>query len=161
MDGYTSEIETQPKVDVDSVDIMAKINNIASGDLMIQKTVSGNRGDANRFFTFRIELDEPINGLYGSTIFEDGVANVLLRHGQTIEIPDLPGNVGYTVTEVEANQYCYTTTNSGNTTGMILPNETVTVSFENRNHYIPDPEDHPTWTPQPSTGYQFVLTDDK
>ena len=162
LDGYTSVVESQPQNTVDSTQLNALITNTAYGDLTISKTVSVNRGDANGYFTFTITLDEPINGSYGSTIFTDGKATVSLKHGETISINGLPVNIGYTIQEVEANTNGYTTSDSGNTTGMIIPSETIVVSFENRNHYIPKPKQDTSWTsPQPTVGYQFVLTDDK
>lgn len=149
----------------ESTHLEVEIHNITNGDLTIRKVVSGNRGDASRYFTFDIQLDdETINGLYGTVMFTNGYASISLRHGQTITIPDLPGLVGYTITEVQANQDGYTTTDSGNTTGVILPSDTITVSFENRNHYDPDPEIPSTWTPDVQTNtavFNFVNTADE
>ena len=120
--------------------------------------------DGHEEDTLAVSIESDVEGSIAS-VDNEAVAMVSLRHGQTIEIDGLLGNVGYTITELEANQNGYTTTDSGNTKGEILPSDTITVSFENRNHYIPEPDDDPKPTPTPTptsyTGYQLVLTEDK
>ena len=118
--------------------------------------------DGHEEDTLAVSVEFDVEGSIAS-VDNEAFAMVSLRHGQTIEIDGLPGNVGYTITELEANQNGNTTTDSGITKGEILPSDTITVSFENRNHYIPELDDDPKPTPTPTlyTGYQLVLTEDK
>ena len=80
--------------------------------------------DGHEEDTLAVSIESDVEGSIAS-VDNEAVAMVSLRHGQIIEIDGLPGNVGYT------------TTDSGNTKEEILPSDTITVSFENRNHYIP------------------------
>lgn len=90
--------------------------------------------DGHEEDTFAVPIESDVEGSIAS-VDNEAVAMVSLRHGQTIEIDGLTGNVGYTITELEANQNGYTTTDSGNTKGEILPSDTITVSFEKKPLY--------------------------
>lgn len=116
------------------------------GSLTITKEVTGTNGDRNKEFNFTITLDNKnINGTYSNVVFKDGVAKVTLKHGEKVTITRLPSDVGYTVTEDEANKDGYTTS-SKDATGKILANKTATVTFTNEKNDNPDP-DKPGYDP--------------
>lgn len=100
-----------------------------TGDLMVSKTVSGNRGDTSEDFSFTVTLgDTSIDGKYGDMTFHDGVAAFTLRHGQSIKASGLPAGIRYTV--AESDNAGYTVTSSGET-GSIMAGETAVALFNN------------------------------
>jgi uncharacterized repeat protein (TIGR02543 family) len=82
----------------------------SSGNLTVSKTVTGNAGDTSTEFHFTVKLDTPINGTYGDMSFTDGTALLTLKHNEKKTATGLPTDVHYEVTETEANQNGYTTT---------------------------------------------------
>ena len=104
---------------------------VARGDLTITKTVAGNAGDTSKAFNFTVTLgDTGINGTFGEMTFTDGVATFVLKHGESKTAAALPAGITYTVTETEANQDGYTTTDA-NASGNIVKDATVTAAFTN------------------------------
>lgn len=100
-----------------------------TGDLMVSKTVSGNRGDTSKDFSFTVTLgDTSIDGKYGDMTFHDGVAAFTLRHGQSMKASGLPAGIRYTV--AESDNAGYTVTSSGET-GSIMAGETAVALFNN------------------------------
>ena len=96
---------------------------------MVSKTVSGNRGDTSKDFSFTVTLgDTSIAGKYGDMTFHDGVAAFTLRHGQSMKATGLPAGIHYTVTE--SDNAGYTVTASGEN-GTIKAGETAEVLFNN------------------------------
>ena len=101
--------------------------------LTVSKTVTGQGGEKDRDFTFLIELRDregnPLTGIYNytgsavtgvvppanGTVAPDGEGKctLTLRHGQSVTITGLPRHSQYTVSEAEANQEGYTTTEEG------------------------------------------------
>lgn len=80
------------------------------------------------------------------TLDAKGEGRFVLKHGQKITITGLPGGVNYKVTEAEANQDGYKTTETG-VTGTITRNEVKTAKFVNDK-----PDNPPPTTPEnPST----------
>jgi hypothetical protein len=89
-------------------------------DLTISKTVTGNMGDPNQNFTFRVALTDA-NGSPLSeydirvllpdgtetmyTTDADGILEVSLKHGQQVTLEDLPDGTRYTITETDAAGY--------------------------------------------------------
>ena len=117
--------------------------------LTLTKNVSGNLGNLNNEFTFRITLTDPnsttLTGTYtfvspnnGRVTFVNGVAQVTLKHGDTITIPDLPEGIAYEIVETGgADSYVTTITgadkNNGNArmaSGTL--SENVFVTYENK-----------------------------
>lgn len=106
----------------------------APGHLVIQKQVTGSRGDQNKQWEFHLKADLPDGvTLYGEVACErngkketlffdemDGYATFTLKSGESLEIKDFPIGTTFTVTEVEANEDGYTTKVEG--TGALLPN---------------------------------------
>lgn len=109
-----------------------------TGELSIKKTVTGNRGEHERSFTFTITLlDEKGNPLPGSypydgskkgTISSGG--SITLKHGESVTISALPEGTRYQVVEKEADQGGYTTSSSGEA-GTIALNKTAEAAFTN------------------------------
>lgn len=106
-------------------------------NLSLGKMVKGTFADKSKKFTFVIQImdseGKPINETYnylgsvlegledevqkpldGTLVFQNGVAEVSLSHGQKITINHLPPNIHYVVTEKEENQDHYITTYNGN-----------------------------------------------
>ncbi len=102
----------------------------SSGNLTVSKTVTGNAGDSSTEFHCTVKLDTPINGTYGDMSFTDGTALLTLKHTEKITATGLPTDVHYEVTETEANQNGYTTTDE-NASGIIVKDTTVVASFTN------------------------------
>ena len=106
---------------------------IATGNLTVTKTVTGDQGDRDREWSFQVELGRKLNGSFGDTKFTDGVAEFKLKHGGSITFTGLPAEISYTVRETDANTGNYTTTAEGDT-GFIPANDTVLASFVNAWH---------------------------
>ena len=102
----------------------------SSGNLTVSKTVTGNAGDTSTEFHFTVKLDTPINGTYGDMSFTDGTALLTLKHNEKKTATGLPTDIHYEVTETEANQNGYTTTDE-NASGIIVKDTTVVASFTN------------------------------
>ena len=101
------------------------------GNLKVSKTVGGNAGDKEKEFHFTVMLeDKTLSGTYGDMEFTGGVATFTLKHGESATATGLPAGVTYKVTESEADQDGYVTTQKG-AEGTIPEGETVTASFTN------------------------------
>ncbi|MCI8948939.1 MAG: Cna B-type domain-containing protein [Lachnospiraceae bacterium] len=109
-----------------------------TGELSIKKTVTGNRGEQNRQFTFTITLrDEKGEQLPGSYPYDGAKKgtissgeSITLKHGESVTISALPEGTQYQVVEKEADQGGYTTSSSG-TTGTIALEKTAEAAFTN------------------------------
>ena len=102
-------------------------NTYSAGKLDITKTVTGNLGDKDKYFEFKVTLTGEAGKTYGETYAVSGGSydtnpgsikigeetTFMLKHGDTISIANLPYGVKYTVTETAADGY--TTTKSGDT----------------------------------------------
>ncbi len=110
-------------------------NPVASGDLKVMKTVTGNAGEKDREWHFTVTLTQdsvtvPVNGTYGEMTFTNGIAEFTLKSGESKEAADLPAGISYTVTEAEAGQDGYTTTATGDM-GMITSDRLIEAAFIN------------------------------
>lgn len=109
-----------------------------NGNLMLKKTVSGNKAEYERAFTFTIELfDEKGQALTDSFTYMGSHEGTLqsgdkikLKNNEVIVIQNLPLGTHYQISEVEANQEQYQTT-SEHDTGVIEKGQTVLASFVN------------------------------
>ncbi len=86
-----------------------------TGSTAVRKLVTGNLGDQNRAFHFKVVLsDTGLNGWSGDMEFTNGVAQFTLHSGEHLWARYLPVGTSYTVMETEADQEgCWTIT-SGN-----------------------------------------------
>lgn len=102
-------------------------NTYKAGELDVSKTVTGNLGDKNKYFEFKVTLTGEAGKTYRDSYAVTGGSNTenpstikigeetrfLLKHDETIHIENLPYNVTYTVTETAVDGY--TTTKTGDT----------------------------------------------
>lgn len=118
-------------------------NSLPTVSLKVSKHVEGTFASHFKYFNFKITLgsaQSPLNGNVSCQIISDtsgdpdnitvtftnGVANVKLRHGQTLVIPDLTLGTSYSVSETPVSGY--TPTITGDAEGVVNNN---TVSFLN------------------------------
>ena len=162
-DGYTTAVTEGEKTGTIPHNHNAQVTftntrNIERGSLTVSKTVEGDLGDKAKDWHFTVTLmgdngaSAGLTGPYGDMMFEDGVAEFTLAHGEELTAGGLPAGFTYTVTEAEANEDGYTTAVAGdNATGAIQADGTVTVAFLNtRNAPEPTPTPTPGPTPTPS-----------
>lgn len=97
-------------------------NTYSAGELNITKTVTGNLGDKEKYFEFKVTLNGEAGKTYGESYAVDGGSyatnptsiqigvetTFMLKHGDTINIANLPYGVRYTVTETAAEDYTIT-----------------------------------------------------
>nr|WP_296192978.1 FctA domain-containing protein [uncultured Anaerobutyricum sp.] len=102
-------------------------NTYSAGTLNVSKTVTGNLGDKEKYFEFKVTLTGETGKTYAGSYAVSGGTNTsnpstieigkettfLLKHGETISIANLPYGVSYTVTETTADGY--TTAKNGDT----------------------------------------------
>ena len=102
-------------------------NTYKAGKLDVKKTVTGNLGDKNKYFEFKVKLTGEKGKTYRDSYAVTGGSNTenpstikigeettfLLKHDETIHIENLPYDVTYTVTETPAAGY--TTEKTGDT----------------------------------------------
>ena len=116
-----------------------------TGNLIISKTVTGNAGEVNRDFTFKVTFNGGGSYQYfGSKTgtIKSGEA-VTLRHGQTVTVLDIPAGTSYTITELEANKNGYSTTVTGGS-GVISANGAAKAAFVNHKEKTPDDPTKPS-----------------
>lgn len=98
-------------------------NTYKAGELDVSKTVTGNLGDKNKYFEFKVTLTGEEGKTYADSYAVSGANNegnptsvevkagekkeytFKLKHGDTITIANLPYGVKYTVTETAAEGY--------------------------------------------------------
>ena len=119
-------------------------NTYSAGTLNVSKTVTGNLGDKDKYFEFKVILTGETDKTYGASYEVTGGSNTsnpstikigeettfLLKDSDTISIANLPYGVEYTVTETAADGY--TTSKTGDT-GTIGENDEAvkTAAFTN------------------------------
>ena len=107
-----------------------------TGNLTVEKTVTGDLGDRSKEFGFTIVFNAA--GSYAYIGSKTGTISsgdtVLLSHGEYITILNLPAGTTYTVTE--SGNAGYRTYASGDT-GVIIANSMVTASFTNSRSKVP------------------------
>ena len=143
------------------------IGDAPTGTLIVTKTVTGNEGDINQYFTFTVTLKmpeitvdalaapitnatpdtsaapTPVTETYGDVTFTNGVATFTLKHGESKTIKDIPAGYTYIVTESDNAGYTMT---SENDKGTIEGGKTADVKFTNTKGSTPTP------TPTPGGG---------
>ncbi|NCB71058.1 MAG: hypothetical protein EOM45_04615 [Clostridia bacterium] len=92
-----------------------------SGNLSVSKTVSGNDGDAEKAFGFKLSIagisgvrdfirtDSDGNISYGSVVFSSGHASFSLKHDEKITIMGLPKDASYNLEEQDYSADGYET----------------------------------------------------
>ena len=103
------------------------VNTYSAGTLEVSKTVEGNLGDKDRYFNFQVKLEGVEGKNYADSYkvtggsYEKNPTSIKvgdtkefrLKHGETLNIANLPYGVTYTVTETAADGY--DTTKTGDT----------------------------------------------
>ncbi len=103
-------------------EILTFVNELKTGRLKVEKTVTGSGGDKEKVFNFAVVFDfsgteepkevtiskngKPADGLE----LEDNSLEFTLKDTEYVEVEGLPVGTTYTVTETDANQDGYTTT---------------------------------------------------
>lgn len=102
----------------------------AEGSLTVSKQVTGTAADLSKAFSFTVTLDDAgISGKYGDMTFVGGVAEFMLKHGESRTAEKLPAGVGYTVTESGNEDYIVSATGAE---GTIVKDSVVAAAFTNR-----------------------------
>ena len=107
-----------------------------TGALAIKKTVTGELGDKTKDFAFTVVWDAEgeyaYSGSKSGTLQSGGT--VLLKHGQSIAIANLPSGTTYSVTESGSSGY---RTEASGDTGVIPANAQATAAFTNSKSKVP------------------------
>ena len=124
--------------------VLLRVTNVyeRKGSLKLSKTVNGPSFDPDRKFTFTIHMQDgryPVYGVYeytgtniknGTIAFNDsGNATIQLRHGQAVEILNIPEDFTYTVTETPDEWYACTSKTDDE--GSIVSNTVKNAAFTN------------------------------
>ena len=131
-----TDFTTQKTGDTGTIDVSAAgctaafTNTRKTGDLKVSKVlVSDRAADADQEFNFTVTLsDTTISGTYGDMTFENGVASIALKGGQTVTAAGLPSTVEYTVAETADSNFTTTKTDE---TGNVPANATASAVFTN------------------------------
>ena len=120
-------------------------NTYSAGTLSVSKTVTGNLGDKDKYFEFKVTLTGEAGKTYGDSYRVTGGSyttnpevvtivageekeyTFMLKHGDTLSIANLPYGVTYTVTETAAAGYETAMTGDSGTIGAA----TQTAAFTN------------------------------
>ena len=124
--------------------------------ITLSKSVTGDMGDINEYFKFKIEIDGDgfaINGQDNNVIYNGEVINtintydaskdnyVYLKHGQSITIGlndseyQIPSNVMFTIEEMDASNY-KTYINNGNTNKKTIVSFALNTPSSNNTSYV-------------------------
>lgn len=83
------------------------------GDLTVTKKVAGSGGDTQKDFHFTVTLNgKTLSGEFGDMTFTNGVAEFVLRHGESKTAAGLPVGIRYTVEETKTENYEVSSTNA-------------------------------------------------
>lgn len=120
---------------------VTNIKNDEIGSLTISKTVDGNSGDKTKKFALKVELsDKDSTYQYTGNGVADGTIksgdSIMLAHGQSITIKDIPQDTSYSVEEEDYSSDGYVLSKSGNT-GVILKGENKEAKFINTKNIYP------------------------
>ncbi len=109
-------------------------NTLATGNLEVSKTVTGENADKTKEFSFKVTLDDTnVDGKYGHMTFKDGVATFKLSDGESVTATGIPASIGYTVEELNSDGYDVTINGQKEqkTEGTIGADETHKIEFKN------------------------------
>jgi len=116
--------------EVKGADSISFTNSYKTGDLKIWKTVTGEDGELDRYFSFVVKFDAEgaynFDGAYTGTVKSGDT--IKLKHGQAIVIHGLPAGTVYSVTENYVDGYIISYEGKD---GEIKPDSTVTCRYYN------------------------------
>ena len=136
------------KIDAEGSQLSAFTNTYKAGTLAISKDVTGNLGDTEKYFEFKVTLNAPSTGEtvsseigVGKTSYESNPTSITvgtettfyLKSGETLNLTNIPYGVTYTVTETADSEYTTTVngTASNSVTNQEVDTATETVAFVN------------------------------
>lgn len=97
---------------------------IGMGSLKIKKTVTGEKGDKTKLFTFTVTFDRAV--AYGDQASD--TITFQLRHGESVTLPNIPEGTKY---EVKESDYAGYRVSSSGAKGTIAAGKTSVASFVN------------------------------
>ena len=103
---------------------------IGMGSLKIKKTVTGEKGDKMKLFTFTVTFDRAV--AYGDQASD--TITFQLRHGESVTLPNIPEGTKY---EVKESDYAGYRVSSSGAKGTIAAGKTSVASFVNSKGPIP------------------------
>lgn len=113
---------------------VSKSTDSETGTLTIEKKVTGEFGEKDREFEFKVSFDDNNSYTYTKSDTTTGPLRsgdvFTLKSGETITINGLPAGIKYSVTELDANKDNYKTTVT-NDSGIIMADENIVVVFTN------------------------------
>ena len=116
-----------------------------TGSLTISKTVNGDLGEKDKYFSFKVEFDAEgsysYTGSRSGTISSGGV--IQLKHGESVTIGGLPAGTKYSVTE--SGNTGYRVSVSGDV-GVIAAEKTCAAKFTNTKSKVPITGDNSNMT---------------
>ena len=148
-DGYSlTHTGSNGTIVVDETQVAAFTNTRNVGELIIKKTVTGDLGDRERYFTFVVEFFNDNNRTYQYHGSKSGSIksgeSILLKHDEYVVIEDILVGVSFKVTEVEAHQHGYGTSFTG--TEGVMDTAGKTAAFVNWRSSVPNTGDDNTAT---------------
>lgn len=136
-------------------------NNFSSHTLKLEKQVTGNQGDRNKYFTFTVAISDAVAGTTYAvdlthadenptigtesktnaknlTVENDGsvTATYYLKHNQYIVIYGLTDNTKYTITETKDNGDTYTTSYTIDSDQPVKADDTGLQNMSSANHAV-------------------------
>lgn len=103
---------------------------IGMGSLKIKKTVTGEKGDKTKLFTFTVTFDRAVT--YGDQPAD--TFTFQLKHGESVTLPNIPEGTKY---EVKESDYAGYRVSSSGAKGTIAAGKTSVASFVNSKGPIP------------------------
>lgn len=103
---------------------------IGMGSLKIKKTVTGEKGDKTKLFTFTVTFDRAVT--YGDQPAD--TFTFQLKHGESVTLPNIPEGTKY---EVKESDYAGYRVSSSGAKGTIVAGKTSVASFVNSKGPIP------------------------
>lgn len=144
--GYKSEIKGADINTGKNYTITNTLSTVATGDLMLSKTVAGDGADTKKEFRFELTMktkdDEALQGSFsldkgkgtktGTVYFdEDGKATISLKHGESAYITGLPEGAKFNVKETAYEDWTSSLLENTKGNGTIQKNQVSKITVQN------------------------------
>ncbi len=126
----TGDIMIGVDADANVATIYYMVPEIGMGSLKIKKTVTGEKGDKMKLFTFTVTFDRAV--AYGDQASD--TITFQLRHGESVTLPNIPEGTKYEVKESDHAGY---RVSSSGAKGTIAADKTSVASFVNSKGPVP------------------------